>query len=128
MDLVEFHDILIKTAKEYYGDFLRDVVPRFMGQPITEEVVHDLLNPYFDLAQAKVPQQISEVLNEYFEQFIPRAVGLVGCNACMHKVRGESVLDKSLADDLLVAFVNYACFPTNRVLCTSDLNEAPLQT
>ncbi len=111
------------SARRHHDQFVSEIVPKFQGQQINDEVVRGLLQPYLDAVQVKLLPDMALQLKQRFEHFVSCAVESVRRDAHMNEARGESVLDEKWADALLVSFVNRACMPLDLGLYTCDLKE-----
>lgn len=123
MNLGEFANFLVDSARRHHDQFVSEIVPKFQGQQINDEVVRGLLQPYLDAVQVKLLPDTALRLKKCFDHFVPCAVEIVRRDTHMNEARGESVLDEKWADALLVSFVNGACTPLDLGLYTCDLKE-----
>lgn len=125
MKYAELANLLTGKAKGYRNQLVSNIVPKLQGQPITTEVIHEVLNPYLESVRLKVLPEVAQMLDKRFEEWVPQAVESVRRDSHMNQAQGESVLSPDWAEALLVSFVNRACIPMDLAFYTIDLQKKP---
>lgn len=122
MKLGQIADVLVAQAKKYRnGKLIKEIVPQIKGQPITQDIVRQVLTPYLDQIMPLLPAEVWPIMCQRFKTYAPKALDWVEVSTHMHNSRQTESLDQDCADALFIGFVNNACFPLDLALYAKDL-------
>ena len=110
MKYVELMSLNSEEVKKYHKKktFLK-IFKKYESQPITNDIINELLKPLFKSILFRVPPETAEWLKLNFLNFVPEAIEHVRRNAHMNDARGEAILTQEWADALLIGVANNAC-------------------
>ena len=122
MNFGQLADVLTGNAKSYRnGKLANEIVPQLIGQPINEQTVRQMVEPYITQVNSHLPAETQQMVRSRFETYAPKALERVRVNSHMHHADESGLVLQANADAILTIFVNEACAPLDLALYAQDL-------
>ena len=122
MNFGQLAHVLTNNAKLYRnGKLATEIVPRLVGQPITELEVRQVVEPYIVQINPYLPAETQQMVRTRFEQYAPKALERLKVNSHMHQADESGLMSQNNADAILTIFVNETCAPLDLALYSRDL-------